>query len=396
MRVLVVKGRTQRLPEGAAEKLRRTGCTLSSADDFKSAMRIARGGEVDAVVATEPDPSETRDAGFSEFSSFLRLLDAQRIAAIVLADAALTPRPSPSSLVDIVGRDVSADELCGRLAMIDRYHGTMRRLEQEVRNMSRLGKQLNHHFREVDQELRLAGKLQRDFLPDLRRPIHNLQFASVYRPASWVSGDMFDVFRIDEEHTGVYLADAVGHGLAASLLTMYIKRAILPKRITDTGYTIVSPSEIISTLNDVLTDHALPNSQFVTACYGLFNHRTRTLEYARGGHPYPMLISRGGIGELKTSGGLLGLFKGEEFPTLQMTLDPGDKVIFFTDGVELAFQKDDGSGLDTTSYQRFIEQEAGTPIGQLMNTIDERLNLDPGSLNPRDDITLVGFEVLGG
>ena len=105
--------------------------------------------------------------------------------------------------------------------------------------------------------------------------------------------------------------------------------------------------------------------------------------------------SRGGIGELKTSGGLLGLFKGEEFPTLQMTLDPGDKVIFFTDGVELAFQKDDGSGLDTTSYQRFIEQEAGTPIGQLMNTIDERLNLDPGSLNPRDDITLVGFECSG-
>jgi sigma-B regulation protein RsbU (phosphoserine phosphatase) len=206
---------------------------------------------------------------------------------------------------------------------------------------------------------------------------------------------MFDVFRIDEEHTGVYVADAVGHGMAASLLTMFIKRAIIPKRIDGDQYAVLGPSQIMAALNDALTDQALPNCQFVTACYALINHRTLKFEYARGGHPYPLLVSAGGaVSELKSSGGLLGLFKGEEFTTFETQLEMGDKVLFYTDGVELSFQGADAKTFDVQAYQRFFESVSDQPVERMMRQVEARLDNEPGSLNPRDDITVLGFEVL--
>ena len=102
---------------------------------------------------------------------------------------------------------------------------------------------------------------------------------------------MFDVVRIDKDHTGIYIADAVGHGLAASLLTMFIKRAIVPKREADHGHTVLDPAEVLTVLNDVLAEQSLPNCQFVTACYAVLDHRTLTLRYARGGHPAPLHLA---------------------------------------------------------------------------------------------------------
>ena len=90
------------------------------------------------------------------------------------------------------------------------------------------------------------------FLPKVDEAIGGVRFATVYKPASWVSGDIYDVFRVDERHVGFYVADAVGHGMAASLLTLFIKRCLTPKRIEADGYTVLCPSEAIAVLNDGL------------------------------------------------------------------------------------------------------------------------------------------------
>jgi sigma-B regulation protein RsbU (phosphoserine phosphatase) len=133
----------------------------------------------------------------------------------------------------------------------------------------------------------------------------------------------------------------------------------------------------------------------VTACYALINHRTLKFQYARGGHPYPLLITgSGAVSDLKSSGGLLGLFKGEEFATFEAQLEPGDKLLFYTDGVELCFQGEDAKSFDVQAYQRFFETVADQPIDRMMRQVEARLDGEPGSLNPRDDITVLGLEVL--
>ena len=97
---------------------------------------------------------------------------------------------------------------------------------------------------------------------------------------------------------------------------------------------------------------------------------------------------------MKASGGLLGLFKGEEFPVFETRLHPGDKVLFYTDGVEIAFQEQGEAPMDTKSYRRAFESLAGLSVESMMQQIEARLYGERGSLNPRDDVTIVGLEVL--
>ncbi|MFQ5589843.1 MAG: PP2C family protein-serine/threonine phosphatase [Phycisphaerae bacterium] len=395
MRALIVNPLDQPLPEGTSDLFDGLGWDVVTARDYRDGVDAVRSGSITAVLLPEPaNPSEARDRD-GAFADLMKLVHAQRIAAVVLADSASPTAAPRMSLVDVVDRHTSIAELRGRFAMIERYHFHFQRMEMELRTMERLGKRLHEHFQEFEQEMQLAGRLQRDFLPRIDGPIHNVHFATIYRPASWVSGDTFDVFRVDERYTGIYVADAVGHGMAASLLTMFIRRAIVPKQVHGDRYTVFSPSETMTALNDALVDQALPNCQFVTVCYCLFDHKNLTLQYARGGHPYPLLITAGGaLSELKASGGLLGLARGQEFPTFETQMSAGDKLLLYTDGVELAFQRGNDGPLDTTAYRRVFEETAALPLTQMLREVEAKLDDDVGSLNPEDDITIAGFEVL--
>ena len=383
---------------GTTELLTNLGWEVCAAAGFGDAMAHVRDQTVDAMILPEPQTGSGGPGHDTDFANLLRLVDMERIAALVVSDRKDAVPAQTDSLVEVVGSDITLPELRGRFAMIERYHGLLTRVEKELRNMERLGKRLNQHFREVDQEMRLAARLQRDFLPRVGKPIRNAQFATIYRPATWVSGDIFDIFRIDERHTGFYVADAVGHGMAASLLTMFIKRAIVPKHIAGKEYTILSPAETMASLNDALAAQSLPNCQFVTACYAVLDHETLKVRYARGGHPYPLLIARdGAVNELKSSGGLLGLFPGEEFPTFEAQLNVGDKLLLYTDGVELAFPEEIDGGHAVpphVAYRHAFRALAPLPVTEMVHQIEVRLDREQGSLNPVDDVTIVGLEIL--
>ncbi len=388
MQVLLIDPPGNSLPEGTSALLSDIGWHIEAVGDYRAALARAQSAPIDAAIFAQPAETER-----CEFQELLRLLDARRVAAIMITDGASAARPpAPTgALLDVVDRQISLAELRGRLTMIERYHGLLRRMEQEIRTMERLGQRLHHHFHEVEQELRLASRLQRDFLPDLRQPLGDLRMAALFRPASWVSGDMYDVFRVDNEHTGLYIADAVGHGMAASLLTMFIKRAIVPTKAAGDRHVVIPPGEVLLALNDALADQSLPNCQFVTAFYALFHHPTGTLRFARGGHPCPIVFSADGdAGELNAIGGLLGIAKGEEFAEGQTVLRPGDKMLFYTDGVELAFESGPAG---ESNYKGVFESVRALPIEAMIRRLETLLDADPGSVAPRDDITILGMEV---
>ena len=79
----------------------------------------------------------------------------------------------------------------------------------------------------------------------------------------YVSGDLYDVMRLDETHIGFYMADAVGHGMPAALLTMFIKNALVTKEIGPGGYRLLAPGETIAKLNEVLLGQNLSNEFFL-------------------------------------------------------------------------------------------------------------------------------------
>ncbi|MBI4581753.1 MAG: SpoIIE family protein phosphatase [Planctomycetes bacterium] len=352
--------------------------------------------KADAVVVCEAD-GPGGPASRHEVELLADALASHRLTGVLLSPGKCGVMPGGDDALVPVPVDASADELWGRIVTMQQYRPLLRRMEEQVVGMQRLGKKLNEQFVEVDQELRLASRLQRDFLPKQLPAVGDIRFHVLYRPATWVSGDVYDVQRLDEAVVGFYLADAVGHGVAAGLLTVFIKQAIAGKLVYEDGYVIVPPSDVLERLNAQLADQQLPNCQFVTGCYGTVDVTTREIRFSRGGHPHPIHVGADGTcAEVRTAGGLLGVFHGEAFPSTTLVLEPGEKLILYSDGLEdeiLGRKERNGRHTHFTSpFQEMVRQ----PGAAFIRAVEEHLNAAEGSLQPADDMTLVVIEHLAG
>jgi sigma-B regulation protein RsbU (phosphoserine phosphatase) len=339
------------------------------------------------------DPHRARDAAGLALDVIEQLVNA-RMPTLVWGLPEEAGRPV-APLVECVPSTAGLDEVLARLTTLARYGPLVTRLERELENLQRLGQQLNRYFGEIDQELRLAGRLQRDFLPAKLPQIPPLSFATVFRPASWVSGDMYDVFRIDEQHVGLFLTDAMGHGVAAGLLTMFLRQALVAKRLSGRSYQLVPPGEALANLNACLVRQRLPNCQFVTAVYALLNVETLELRLSRAGHPYPICMRADGtLVELPAPGSLLGIPDlPVEFGESRVRLEPGDRLLLYTDGIEDLFLRPDRPADDPDPFTARLHGWAGHSVHQLTRELGQHLDECEGSLHPADDVTLLAVEV---
>jgi sigma-B regulation protein RsbU (phosphoserine phosphatase) len=274
---------------------------------------------------------------------------------------------------------------------------------------NRLSEQLRMAGALVDnlgEQLRMAGLVQRDFLPKELPETEGIQWAATFLPAEWVSGDIYDIARIDEQHIAFYVADVLGHGLPAALLTMFLKQALIMQKSVERSpsendledvdtkeYSILPPSEVMTRLNVRMAEQKLSGYQFATSCYCLLNVETYQLTYARAGHPYPILIRQQQQPEqLEIQGSLLGIFEQAEYFEQTVQLHPGDRLLVYSDGAEpFIGHFDDLTGF---RFSKEFNEIKDLPIVELM----DRFNVLAQSLKNGDtevdDITAVGFEIL--
>jgi phosphoserine phosphatase RsbU/P len=265
-------------------------------------------------------------------------------------------------------------------------------LRNELNFLYRRDETLNFYMHRLDEELRLAARLQQDFLPKTLPQIGPLRFHTLFRPCGYVSGDLYDVTRLDESHIGFYMADAVGHGMPAALLTMFIKTALVTKLITPQGYRLLDPGEVLARVNSALVEQKLAHATFATAIYGTVNTQTLVCRYAGAGHPAPLLLREdGAIVNLHGKGALLGIFPGDEFPDSQIQLQAGDRVFIYTDGIEVAFADD--QLLNREQWRTELQRRYDMPTAQLLQELSDSLDKESGSLAPKDDLSIIVMEV---
>ncbi len=350
----------------------------------------------DAIVLVDHSSSSgtARDVLSARQQAQLALLRKRRMGALVLTDRAWMFAGFDAGVV-CLSPDAPFERVRGALAALSHMRPLIRQVDKQLVAMQRLGKSLQKRFEDTDRELQLASRLQRDFLPRDLPQAGPFRFHSMFCPCSWVSGDIFDVFRLDEKHWGFYLADAVGHGVAAGLLTMYIKHAIRPKRILRDGYEIVAPSQVLAHLNDQLTDQGLADSQFITGFYGLVNVETRILKYAIAGHPPALLLDANGkIRELHGDGCLMGISAGETFSDESILLEPDHRVIVYSDGLESLLIAHRPPMPQMPDFEPGMPELLRRPADKLITDLRERMETTPGSLAQADDVTVLFFDVL--
>jgi sigma-B regulation protein RsbU (phosphoserine phosphatase) len=318
------------------------------------------------------------DAACAQLPRVLLATDADGVATILLGPSNGLPEDIRPPIE--TGTDLGAAELAGMLTAAMALAPSLHRLHADAQEAIRSAD-------ELDEEMRIASKLQQDFLPRRLPTVGDMRFAVLYRPASWVSGDIYDVARLDEQHVGFYVADAVGHGMPAALLTMFIKEAMQTKRISGRSYELVPPEEALAALNGDLCSQRLSMCEFCTAVYAIVNAVTGELTISRAGHPAPLLIEPGGnIQPLELPGPLLGVMDDAEYESRRLTLEPGQRLVFYSDGVEDAVC---GKGNpDLSALMDLLGPSDELPRDELVMTLSDRLD----TLNCEDDVTVLLVE----
>ncbi|MHC4129662.1 MAG: PP2C family protein-serine/threonine phosphatase, partial [Planctomycetota bacterium] len=175
-------------------------------------------GELDALVLVV-----TGAAKGTELVRPLTLLEERHIPVLALLDE----NPEPLGVFEhaavlVEARATPGAVLCARLHGMLHRQREINRLSGEltVARASHVG--LGDEVARMHEELQLAAHAQRELLPEALPTMHGVTTAALWRPAQYVSGDIYDVIRLDDDHLGVFLADAVGHGVSAALMTMVI------------------------------------------------------------------------------------------------------------------------------------------------------------------------------
>jgi sigma-B regulation protein RsbU (phosphoserine phosphatase) len=286
-------------------------------------------------------------------------------------------------------RPCAAEELWAQARALLHTREVHNHLAEKTAEVHRLNKRLQQAYQQTDQELALARRLLVSFLPQRLPEVPTARFAAHWLPCGQVGGDCYDVFRLDEDHVGLYVADVMGHGVSASLLTVFVKKGVRAKEVFGQQYRLVPPGEVLRRLNRDLIEQELPDAPFITMVYVLFNHQDGTLRFSRAGHPCPLHVPRDGALQLWQGEGLLLGVADAQFSERTHRLHPGDKVLLCSDGIDNARFEDRPPG--TESLLACAERHRALPVREFVASLGREL-FRAGS--PPDDLTLLGLEML--
>ncbi len=309
----------------------------------------------------------------------------------------------------VVGLDprTPLDATAAVLAALARQALPQAVLAAESRLLRRQHEGIAKEMSKLDDELRMAMKIQRGFLPAKLPVKAPLGVSVLWRPAGYVGGDLYDVCRLDEHHVGFYVLDAVGHGVPAALMSIYLKQIIRQRELTPgegPGYRLLEPAETLARLNEDLLALDRGSTALATAVVAVLDTRNGRLTLARAGHPLPLLLRRGVEPErVGPEGPMLGVFACDDFGQETLSLTDGDRLLLYSDGFELAFPQDHPrktarSNRRVRASDRYLEEFldlAHGPCDAAMKRFRRRLEDEIGSLHPPDDLTLVCLAVDG-
>ncbi len=249
----------------------------------------------------------------------------------------------------------------------------------------------------IKEEFVSVAEMQGRIMPDPERLtlFGDYDIFGMTVPTTIVGGDFFDFIDVEgrfhlHDKMGLVIADASGHGLSAAMLIRDFNTALYTAISFQSHYTSDTSPLLFEKINRRMFSSSLDN-QFISAFYGEL-HRNGTLRYINAGHLPPILFKKSGIEYLEKGGPVLGAFR--ELPGFsgyevgETRLDPGDRLVCYTDGViEAANHKGEEYGLKR--LEKLVLSRRALSSRQLFSAIMGDTEKFAGDLMPNDDRTLI-------
>jgi serine phosphatase RsbU (regulator of sigma subunit) len=195
-----------------------------------------------------------------------------------------------------------------------------------------VGEMLVQEIRERElreQELEVARTIQQASLPKEVPELEGWEISPYYQPAREVGGDFYDFHLLSEGRLGVVVGDATGKGVPAALV-MSTTCGML--QLATRAFGSPSPGEVLGQVNETLLAR-IPSTTFVTCFYAIFEPESGTVRYANAGHDLPYLHRNGEAEEIRARGMPLGIMPGMSYEEGEISLEEGDCVLFYSDGL---------------------------------------------------------------
>jgi phosphoserine phosphatase RsbU/P len=178
----------------------------------------------------------------------------------------------------------------------------------------------------IQKELEIARQIQLSILPVSFPASRSFHITARYLPMTSVAGDFYDFFVMGDHEAGLLIADVSGHGVPAALIASMVKLAATTQQANADR-----PSQLLDGMNRILCGNT--QSQFVTAGYVYLNATLQELRYSAAAHPPMLLLRNGTVTSITENGLMLAAFDFATYTTITHAIQPGDRLILYTDGV---------------------------------------------------------------
>jgi len=251
---------------------------------------------------------------------------------------------------------------------------------------ARLYEQVARDESRMERDLNAARRIQGALLPKLPGPEFGLDIAARVVSSRELSGDLYDFLRYGPQDLGIVLGDVSGKGSAAALYG-----AVAIGTLRSLGSQKPRPANMLRALNGFLGERLI-EGRFMTLCFATWNRRKRRLRVANAGQEQPFLYHAGACERIPLAGFPLGIFEEATYDEQSFLLDPGDIVVFYSDGIVDA-QSRAGNFFGYKRIAEIVRENVALSAGGIADRILEEADAFSGGQHPSDDRTLVVLKV---
>jgi sigma-B regulation protein RsbU (phosphoserine phosphatase) len=382
--------------------LRRCGCTVFEAPDGEIAWHVLRSEDIRLVVSDWIMPNlsgidlcrRIRTADFGHYIYVILCTSKGEIADYIAG--------MDAGADDFMVKPISSEELRVRVRAGERVLHLERRLADKNRELENANAALQSAYERIENDIKAAAWVQHNLLPPPDFKAQGVACSWCFRPSSYMSGDIFNFFAVDERHVGFYLLDVSGHGVPAALRSVALSLVLTPDGAHNSplkrydadcgGVNVVRPSEVISELNERFQ---AKDDKYFTMSYGVFDSRTSLLHLAQAGNPNPVLIRQGREVKTLSSGGMpVGLWPDIDFDSVEIPFTRGDRLVLYSDGISECANANREEFGDARLLD-YLSTTTDLPLGDMLNGLERELERWHGSAEFEDDVSLLALELIG-